>query len=98
MRTGQNINEEKITRLVSAATFSGGAFYKALHSKPSRKDREKTKGPSDRGSSARMRDGETVGEGASRIGMENIGHQLLSRMGWTEGDRIGKSDGGLDNP
>lgn len=55
------------------------------------------KGPGDRGSSARMRDGETVGEGAERIGNDNIGHQLLSKMGWAEGARIGRS-GGLDNP
>ena len=49
------------------------------------------------GSGVRHREGEQVGEGAERIGGENIGHKLLSRMGWAEGDRIGRS-GGLNNP
>ena len=47
--------------------------------------------------SLRARDGEEVGGGAERIGMDNVGHRLLSRMGWADGDRIGKS-GGLEAP
>ena len=88
----------KISRLLSAAPFTGGAFYKALH--PRSMDGTKTKrGPvTDRRSSARLRDGETVGEGADKIGMENVGHRLLSKMGWAEGAWIGKSGGGLENP
>ena len=95
-RTGQNINTDKISRLVASATLSGPGFYKALYKKTGDK---KAKGPAgDRGSSARMRDGETVGEGADRIGVENVGHRLLSKMGWAEGGRIGRSEGGLDVP
>jgi hypothetical protein len=97
LRTGQNVNEEKVTRLVSAATFSGGQFYKALYTKQ-KSEKKKGSGPGDRGSSARMREGETVGEGAERIGMENVGHKLLSKMGWVEGNRIGRMEGGLENP
>ena len=29
----------------------------------------------------RHKEGDLVGEGAERIGMENIGHRLLSKMG-----------------
>lgn len=97
-RTGQNINTDKIARLVSSATLSGPSFYKALYKK-SGGGGDKKKGPAgDRGSSARMRDGETVGEGADKIGMDNVGHRLLSKMGWAEGGRIGRSEGGLDAP
>ena len=91
------IDEDKINRILAAAPFTGGQFYKALRTRP-RDPNKKKKGPGDRGASARMRDGEAVGEGAERIGMENIGHRLLSQMGWAEGGRIGRSDGGLDNP
>lgn len=98
MRTGKNLNEDKIARLVNAAPFSGGLFYKALYAKQKKDKKDSKKGPGDRGSSARMRDGEAVGEGAERIGIDNIGHQLLSRMGWAEGSRIGRSEGGLENP
>ena len=97
-RTGQNINTDKISRLVASATVSGPGFYKALYKKTGGGDK-KAKGPAgDRGSSARMRDGETVGEGADRIGVDNVGHRLLSKMGWAEGGRIGRSEGGLDVP
>ncbi|ORX35975.1 hypothetical protein BD324DRAFT_514435 [Kockovaella imperatae] len=84
---------ERFTILVKT---DRSGFYKALYSKYS--GGAKKRGPGDRGTSARMRDGETVGEGADRIGMENVGHKLLSRMGWAEGDRIGRTEGGLDNP
>lgn len=55
------------------------------------------KGPGDRGSSTRAREGDLVGEGAAQIGQENIGHKLLSKMGWAAGDRIGRT-GGLEAP
>lgn len=45
----------------------------------------------------RHRDGDAVGHGAAAIGEDNIGHRLLSKMGWTEGTRIGMS-GGLEAP
>jgi hypothetical protein len=37
-----------------------------------------------------------VGRAAAKIGEDNIGHKLLSKMGWNEGDAIGKSDGIVD--
>jgi hypothetical protein len=45
----------------------------------------------------KTRDGEVVGQAAAKIGGDNVGHQLLSKMGWAEGDRIGKS-GGIADP
>ena len=96
-QSGHNIDEVKIARIVAAASQPGGKFFKAIYSKY-KSGGPKKRGPGDRGTSARMRDGETVGEGADKIGMENIGHQLLSRMGWAEGGKIGRTEGGLDAP
>jgi len=79
-RTGQNIDSKKINRIISSSMRSGGAFFKATYSKSG--GGTKAKGPrGDPGSSVRHRDGDAVGEGAERIGMENIGHRLLSMMG-----------------
>lgn len=50
------------------------------------------------GSAVKHRDGDAVGFGAMAIGEDNIGHRLLSKMGWTEGNRIGRSEGGLEVP
>jgi len=44
-----------------------------------------------------QRDGEVVGSKAEPIGESNIGFKLLSRMGWSKGERIGIS-GGLADP
>jgi hypothetical protein len=46
---------------------------------------------------ARNRDGDVVGAGASEIQADNIGYRLLQRMGWDESQRIGLS-GGLVTP
>lgn len=93
------MDEARIARIISAAPQSGGAFYKAFYKGKGGKTGTKgKKGPIDNGASAKAREGETVGFGAERIGMENIGHKLLSRMGWIEGGRIGRSEGGLEQP
>jgi hypothetical protein len=83
-RSGRNIDKVKIERLVYASSYSGGAFYKALYLKQGKgKDKERRKGPPrDRGNSARPKEGDLVGEGAEKIGTDNIGHKLLSKMGW----------------
>ncbi|KAH9811917.1 hypothetical protein DFH28DRAFT_1032242 [Melampsora americana] len=48
----------------------------------------------------KSRDGTLVGQGASEIGQENVGFQLLSKMGWTKGDTMGSisSNNGLTAP
>ena len=84
-QSGRNVDERRLDKLLHAANFSGGLFYKTLYSKGGKlcKVGKKAKtGPSrDAGSSVRHREGDLVGEGADRIGMDNIGHKLLSKMG-----------------
>ncbi|SCV73428.1 BQ2448_7354 [Microbotryum intermedium] len=45
----------------------------------------------------RRDEGAVVGQGADRLGEDNIGFALLKRMGWTEGMQIGKT-GGISEP
>ncbi|WWD17876.1 hypothetical protein CI109_102320 [Kwoniella shandongensis] len=97
-RSGTVIDKVRRERLLTAAPQSGGKFYKALFSRGGGGgDKGKSKSRAPPGPSVRHKDGDMVGEGAERIGMENIGHKLLSKMGWAEGERIGRT-GGLDAP
>lgn len=111
-RSGQSVDYAQIDRLVKASQAPGGLFYKSYfggkkpNGKPNKFDKSgkgkkagKTTTAHGNGNmpSLRARDGEEVGGGAERIGMDNVGHRLLSRMGWADGDRIGKS-GGLEAP
>lgn len=106
-RSGQAINHDQVERLIEASTFSGGMFYKNFFGGGGAKLKGKKADKSGKGGKAgpsrqpmpslRARDGEQVGGGADKIGIDNIGHQLLSKMGWAEGDRIGRT-GGLDAP
>jgi len=89
-------SDRKLQGILGGGRSSGGDFFKSKYGK-----KEKTALP---GSTARSgagtqrhKDGDAVGGGASAIGQDNIGHRLLSKMGWIEGDRIGRS-GGLDVP
>ena len=101
------IDNDKIDRLVQASTLSTGQFHKQFYGKGSNKGNKFDKstrpgngkpGPARQTMpSLRAKDGDQVGGGAERIGMNNIGHQLLSKMGWAEGDRIGRG-GGLEIP
>ncbi|GAA5821689.1 hypothetical protein JCM11251_000972 [Rhodosporidiobolus azoricus] len=50
------------------------------------------------GGGGRNSEGAVVGQGADRIGAENIGFALLKKMGWTEGAQIGSSQTGLLEP
>lgn len=56
-----------------------------------------SKGPNRTTSAPRNTEGRLVGEGADRITSDNIGHQMLAKMGWTSGDQIGRG-GGLAEP
>ncbi len=82
-RSGDSIDEVKVQQLVSASTFSGGKFYKALHSRSGGGGGGKVKkaGGSGGGGGVRHREGDQVGEGAERIGGDNVGYKLLSMMG-----------------
>lgn len=82
---GVFIDEPKVARLLSASIVPGGKFYKALHSRHGGGVGGKGKkmpGGGGAGGWTRHREGDQVGEGAERIGGDNIGHQLLSRMGY----------------
>jgi hypothetical protein len=103
-RSGQNVNHRKIDRLVKASHSTGGAFYKSFFGNGNpNKFHKSNKGNSTTAKgngnmpSLRARDGDEVGGGAEKIGMDNVGHRLLSKMGWADGDRIGRS-GGLEAP
>lgn len=94
-RTGLKIDEPKIRRLLRAAEDAedgAGAFNRSYY-------RQGNDGEGGSGGKVRIKtkEGEVVGRTAARIGMDNIGHQLLSKMGWTEGERIGMS-GGIADP
>jgi hypothetical protein len=94
-RTGLYVDESRLDRIMLASAYSGGKFYKALRSggkyagggkgaKSSGgqgKGDNMRKGPGDRGTSGRAKEGDLVGEGAERIGETNMGHKLLSMMG-----------------
>ncbi|TYJ56385.1 hypothetical protein B9479_002933 [Cryptococcus floricola] len=98
-RSGVNVKTQVRDRLLVAAPYSGGLFYKALHSK-STAGKPKVKGKDwGAGQSAKAMEGEEVGFGADKIGNDNVGHKLLSMMGWAEGEKIGKAGGsGIDMP
>lgn len=55
------------------------------------------KGPGRTSAAPRNNEGALVGEGADRIASDNIGHQMLAKMGWTSGGQIGRG-GGLAEP
>lgn len=54
-------------------------------------------GRSGGGGVGRNSEGAVVGQGADKLGTENIGFALLKKMGWTEGGQIGLS-GGIHEP
>lgn len=90
-RTGLFIDEDSVQRLISASTFSGGGFYKAVHTKYAgggKGKKVKVPGGGRADGGTRHREGDQVGEGAERIGGDNIGHKLLSKMGCVDISRI----------
>lgn len=100
------IDTKTIDRLVEASTMTSGQFHKQFYGKGAHKANKFDKSTRQNGKpgparqtmpSLRAKDGDQVGGGAERLGMDNIGHQLLSKMGWAEGDRIGRG-GGLEAP
>ncbi|EMC99639.1 hypothetical protein BAUCODRAFT_63204 [Baudoinia panamericana UAMH 10762] len=50
------------------------------------------------GGAAGLRNGEVVGAGASALGRENFGHQLMVKMGWTAGTGLGREHDGTVMP
>lgn len=79
-RSGLDVNVKTRDRLVAAGQFNGGSFYKALYARKT-KGEGKNKFARGTDASVRAREGDLVGEGAEKIGQDNVGHQLLSKMG-----------------
>lgn len=103
-RSGVNPNRKKIGRILkleSSAYFSQATWSaKSGSGNFTMPGTKSGKGGAKMGGQdmAKRREGEVVGEGAKSIGQENLGHKLLSKMGWTEGTRIGKGEDGLAIP
>ncbi|KAJ7211082.1 hypothetical protein C8J57DRAFT_1483860 [Mycena rebaudengoi] len=88
-RSGFGVNEAKVAKIARrGARGLGGAGFVGVA--------DKGKGRSV--VMPRHRDGDEVGKAAPKIGKSNIGFKMLAMMGWTEGQRIGVSAGGLHVP
>lgn len=73
-RSGLREDHQKKRDRIIHSSFKGG-FHS--HKGPSGKKQP----PRGTGASVRAREGDLVGEGAEKIGQENVGHKLLSLMG-----------------
>ncbi|BGP42715.1 squalene synthetase-like protein [Rhodotorula kratochvilovae] len=72
-----------------------GGLWKALEGASGKKSGG---GGGGRGQLGKNPEGAVVGQGADRIGEDNVGFALLKKMGWTEGGQIGLSGQGLQEP
>ncbi|TNY20434.1 hypothetical protein DMC30DRAFT_253617 [Rhodotorula diobovata] len=70
-----------------------GGLWKALEGASGKKS-----GGGRRDQLGKNSEGAVVGQGADRIGEDNVGFALLKKMGWTEGGQIGLSGQGLHEP
>ena len=61
-------------------------------------DKFKDKGKQKSGASQWAMPGEIVGASAPEIGAGNLGHALLTKMGWTAGKALGSGEGGILKP
>ncbi|KAJ7784463.1 hypothetical protein B0H16DRAFT_298750 [Mycena metata] len=90
-RSGLGVNEGKVAKIMRrGANGRGGAGFVRYESGD--------KGKARVAAMPRHRDGDEVGKAAPKIGESNIGFKMLASMGWTEGERIGVSTGGLHVP
>lgn len=91
-RSGQIVDHKKINQVLSGRSNFKFGSSDNRHSgggKGGKKDK-KTVGATGGGSMApKNREGTQVGFGADKIGSENVGHKLLSMMGWNEGNGLG---------
>jgi hypothetical protein len=74
------VNEHKINNIVGSDT--PGKFYKAKYGGNAGKGPKMPGGAGRSGPAVRHQEGDAVGRDASAIGSENVGHKLLSRMGY----------------
>ncbi|MCO5565915.1 hypothetical protein L7F22_019590 [Adiantum nelumboides] len=92
-RSGFNVKQGRVNailRSVGGASFGKGSRTGANAPKDDgRKKKERIPLP-------RNQEGAQVGFGAERIGQDNVGHRLLSAMGWVEGMGVGATQGMSD--
>ncbi|CAO1620180.1 unnamed protein product [Parajaminaea phylloscopi] len=91
-RSGRQVDTRKVDRILrghSHASSFGNPGKKAS-ALGKMKGKGRNAGPV---STQRNLEGADVGWGADRIGADNIGHKLLSMMGWAEGSGVGASQG-----
>ncbi|GAA5906276.1 uncharacterized protein JCM6883_005502 [Sporobolomyces salmoneus] len=69
-----------------------GGLWKALEGATGKKA-----GRGGGGGTRKNNEGAVVGQGADKLGSDNVGFALLKKMGWSEGTQIGLS-GGIDEP
>ncbi|KAE9396212.1 hypothetical protein BT96DRAFT_1021482 [Gymnopus androsaceus JB14] len=86
--TGVRVNQKKVAKIVRR----GGGGELVGGSDIWKKHAERSKGM------PRHKEGDEVGKAAPKINEMNIGFKMLASMGWTDGDPIGSSVGGLQNP
>ncbi|KDN52404.1 hypothetical protein K437DRAFT_232250 [Tilletiaria anomala UBC 951] len=95
-RSGIEVDHRKVLRILSGKATMWGIGTKAAARGKGKAP--KTVGQTGGGAHApRNREGAEVGLGADKIGADNIGHKLLSMMGWKEGAGIGQV-GGIAEP
>lgn len=99
-RSGVNVDTRKVRSILSGrgeASFGGNSLKKGKSAKGG-KSAGGGGGLGKMGGSAPSNiDGSAVGWGADRIGADNVGHRLLTMMGWAEGSGVGAS-GGMADP
>lgn len=94
--SGVQVDTRKVARIISGR---GEASFGVTMGKGGKKGKSVGGAGKGAGSSvAANKDGAEVGWGADKIGADNIGHQLLSMMGWSEGMGVGASGAGMANP
>lgn len=89
-RSGFNVNFAKVNSVLNGSRGGFGSGSKV-------KNRNEVK-VKDRASGVgahvpKNQEGAAVGFGADRIGQDNIGHKLLTMMGWSEGSGVGRTQG-----
>ncbi|KZO95490.1 hypothetical protein CALVIDRAFT_156460 [Calocera viscosa TUFC12733] len=93
-RSGIKIDEDKVERILRASKESGPGSNMASFNKAYFK-RKDTGGAKKGGGHV---EGEIVGAKAAKIADTNVGYKMLQLMGWSEGDRIGLTAGGIIDP
>ncbi|KZT52860.1 hypothetical protein CALCODRAFT_74789 [Calocera cornea HHB12733] len=95
-RSGIAINEKRVERILRASKNSGPGSNMAEFNKAMQGKQRKDKGGGK--SNAHHGEGEIVGAKAAKIADTNVGYKMLQMMGWSEGDRIGLTAGGIIDP